>query len=164
MSSNQQEKLSGYVCLLLLTEKSKDSYGDISHQVNFNPSDLGLKYIYKVMSKVKCTIKDIIRSILQTRQHKWQNAKKYYIQIEKNGQIARMINPKPRSGPMASKIFPPRPGETKRYTMNDHKHKEAALLTHTSWMADPPGTQNCHFLDIINDEVGKCGVHVDPQK
>jgi hypothetical protein len=75
-----------------------------------------------------------------------------------------MINPKPRSGPTASKIFPPRPGETKCYATNDHERKEATLLTHKSWMADPPGTQNCHFLDIINDEVRKCGVHVDPQK
>jgi hypothetical protein len=60
MSGIQQEKLSGYVRLLHLTEKWKDSYGDTSCRIDFNPSDLGLKYVYKVMSKVKGTIKDII--------------------------------------------------------------------------------------------------------
>jgi hypothetical protein len=75
-----------------------------------------------------------------------------------------MINPKCRSGPTASNFYPSKPGEPKRYATNDEEQKEASLLMHTSWMSNPPGKQNCHFLDLIQDDVGPCGVVVNHNK
>jgi len=75
-----------------------------------------------------------------------------------------MTNPKDRSGPVASIIYPMKPNEPVRKAINDRERKEASLLTHKLWMGDPPGLKNCHFLDIIQDEVGPNGVNVVPDK
>jgi hypothetical protein len=75
-----------------------------------------------------------------------------------------MINPKNRSGPTASKIFPSKPNEPVRYAINDTEQKEASLITHERWMNDPPGSKNCHFIDATTDEVGINGINIDPEK
>ena len=31
-------------------------------------------------------------------------------------------------------------------------------------MDNPPRNKNCHFLDLIEDEVGPCGITVNPDK
>ncbi len=48
--------------------------------------------------------------------------------------------------------------------INDHERKEASILTHTAWMDNPPGNQNCHFLDLLEDAVGPCGVSINCDK
>ena len=82
----------------------------------------------------------------------------------KYGNIANMINTKDRSGPTACKSFPAEPGDPIRLAVNDEERKEATILTHTAWMADPPGNQNCHFLDIVKDEIGPTGVTISTDK
>ncbi len=75
-----------------------------------------------------------------------------------------MTNPKTRQGPSASNFYPTRPNEPIRRTINDFERQEASLLTHTAWIDNPPGKQNCHFLDLREDEVGPSGVTVNHNK
>jgi len=75
-----------------------------------------------------------------------------------------MVNPNPRSGPIASKVYPSKPNEPTRHAITDDERKEATLLTHKAWMSDPPGIQNCHFLNLTYDEVGPNGVSILPDK
>jgi hypothetical protein len=123
-----------------------------------------LKSVYRTMRKAKKLAKNTYSIINKIRQEEWKNAKLHAIRIGKYGTIARMINPKLRSGPTASKLYPPVPGEPKRYATNEAERKEASLLTHTAWMSNPPGQQNCHFLDLTHDEVGPCGVEINCNK
>jgi hypothetical protein len=55
-------------------------------------------------------------------------------------------------------------GEPIRRAINDIQRKEASILTHTMWMDNPLGAKNCHFLDIINDEIGPHGVSINHEK
>ena len=75
-----------------------------------------------------------------------------------------MTNPKSRSGPVAGRFYPTTPGEPIRRALNDMERKEASIQTHAMWMSDPPGTKNCHFLDITADTVGPHGINVKPEK
>ena len=75
-----------------------------------------------------------------------------------------MTNPKPKSGPVAGSLYPIKPGDPIRKAINDEERKEATILTHSAWMDDPPGSKNCHFLDIIEDDVGPNGITIDPSK
>jgi len=112
----------------------------------------------------KGQIKNVIRTIQHVRQQEWINSKNYLINIGKFGSIAHMIDPKNRSGPTASKIFPSKPNEPVRYAINDTDRKEASLITHEIWMNDPPGSKNCHFIDTTIDEVGINAINIDPEK
>ncbi len=84
------------------------------------------------------------------------------MRIGRFGHIARMINPKSRSGPTASKSYPIIKGEPGRKALSDYERKEASIMTHTMWMANPPGGKNCHFLDIAHDEVGPNSIDIHP--
>jgi hypothetical protein len=75
-----------------------------------------------------------------------------------------MNNPKIQSGPVAGKIYPTKPEEPICHAINDRERKEASLITHKRWIDNPPGTQDCHFLDIINDDIGPHGISINPQK
>jgi hypothetical protein len=75
-----------------------------------------------------------------------------------------MTNPKPRTGPIAGSQYPSKPGEHIRLAVNDHERRQASLLTHSTWIGDPPGRQNCHFLDKTEDDVGPCGISINPDK
>jgi hypothetical protein len=116
------------------------------------------------MRKVKKQDKKITRIVMRIRQNECRSAKNHYICIGKVGNIANMINAKSHSGPTASKFFPSKPGEPVRYATNDGERKEASIFTHSAWMADPHGSQNCHFLDIVKDEIGPTGVNISPDK
>jgi hypothetical protein len=63
-------------------------------------------------------ISKLIRKILITaqliRKEEWNNSKSYFIQIRKFGQIARIVNPQKRSGPIASRFYPTKPGKPVR--------------------------------------------------
>jgi hypothetical protein len=120
--------------------------------------------LYKEMRIAKKHVKNISRTIVQVRQNEWKSAKTHNIRVGKYGNIANMINTKDRSGPTACKSFPAEPGDPIRLAVNDEERKEATILTHTAWMADPPGNQNCHFLDIVKDEVGPTGVTISTDK
>jgi len=61
------------------------------------------------------------------------------------GHIAPMRNPKSRSGPTASKSYPIIRGEPGRKALSDYEKKEASIMTHTMWMANPPGEKTATF-------------------
>ena len=109
-------------------------------------------------------MKSIIDIIKRVRQEEWPNAKNHYIHIGKHGNIARMINPKQRNGPVACSYFPAKPGEPIKKALNDEERKEANIRTRNAWMSDPPGKKNCHFLDIIEDRVGPHNITINADK
>jgi hypothetical protein len=63
----------------------------------------------------------IIGTIKHIRYEELRNAKAHYICIGKYGNIARMINPKQRCGPVAGNFYPTLPGEPIRRTINDYE-------------------------------------------
>jgi hypothetical protein len=89
-------------------------------------------------SKARWLLCKMIGTIKHIRYEEWHNAKAHYIRIGKYGTIARMINPKLRSGPVAGNFYPTLPGEPIRRAINDHERKEASILTHIAWMDNPP--------------------------
>jgi hypothetical protein len=105
-----------------------------------------IKQLYRTTKSIKKLIKAILKTIQQIRQDEWINSKTYLIQIGKFGQIARMTNPKARSGPVAARFYPTKPNEPVRKAINDIERKEASLQTHALWMNDPPGGKNLSFL------------------
>jgi len=141
-----------------------DTYSHISYADTEVLTPQQLKRLFKTMRKVKKQGKKITRIIMKICQNEWHSAKNHYLRIGKVGNIANMINTKSRSGLTASEFFPSKPGELVRYATNDDEQKEASILTHSAWMADPPGSQNCHFLDIVKDEIGPTGVNISPDK
>lgn len=116
---------------------------------------------YKTLSKARQILQKITTTLKQVRLQEWCNTKAHYIRIGKYGNIARMINPKPHSGPIAGSYYPSKLGEPTWYAINDIERQEASLLTHNSWIGDPPGTQNCHFLNKSGDDVGPCGISLN---
>jgi hypothetical protein len=56
-----------------------------------------------------------------------------------------MTNPKFRKGPVAGNFYPTKPGEPIERAINNSERKEASILTHSTWMSDPPRNKNCHF-------------------
>jgi len=145
-------------------EPSQEMFYELEHGINDRPFSVWLQEVYRIFSKAKRLLRDITKTILKTRRSEWRNAKIHYIQVGTHGKIARMINLKPRSGPTASKMYPTKPGEAIKPAISIEECKEATILMHTSWMANPPGVQNCHFLDIISDNTGHCGVKVNSRK
>ena len=117
--------------------------------------------IAKQAKRKLCKMLTTIRAI---KKQEYANAKIHFIRLGKFGNIAKMINPKPRSGPTAGSFYPTKPGEPIRRAINDHERKEACIQTHEVWMDNPPGSKNCHFLDLENDAVGPNGVKVLPNK
>jgi len=113
---------------------------------------------------LKNQIKAILQNIHKIQQGEWINSKNHLIRIGKYGSIVRMNNPKIQSGPVAGKIYPTKPEEPICHAINDRERKEASLITHKRWIDNPPGTQDCHFLDIINDDIGPHGISINPQK
>ena len=75
-----------------------------------------------------------------------------------------MTNPKERKGPSANSSYPTKTGEPIRKAYTDAERVEATLQTHKMWVNDPPGSKNCHFLDITSDEVGPNGVDINSEK
>jgi hypothetical protein len=134
-----------------------------SHDL-FGLTSQNIKEWYKKLINARQTLRKMTSIIKNIRYEEWRNAKNHYIRIGKYGSIACMTNPKARSGPVVSKIYPTRPGEPVRQAINDHERKEESMLTHTAWISNPPGLKNCHFLDIIEDDAGSCGVHVQCNK
>jgi len=143
-------------------------WNEIWHRIQLTESNSlsprSLRALYKDMRKAKKRIKAITRTITQIRQNEWRSAKNHYMRIGKYGNIANMINSKDQSGPTACKTFPTDPGNPIQYAVSDHERKEATILTHTAWVSDPPGNQNCHFLDLVKDEIGPTGVNVSADK
>jgi hypothetical protein len=109
-------------------------------------------------------INRILHMLQHIRHEEWINAKMHYIRIGKYGAIARMMNPKERTGPTPSNTFPMKPGEPVRQAITDEERIQASTATHEMWIGDPPGKKNCHFLDIINDDVGPHGITINPER
>jgi hypothetical protein len=156
--------LSGYARLTHIIAPWQEVFYELEHDIKDHPFSVWLQEVHRIFSKAKRLLRDITKTILQTRRSEWQNAKIHYIRVGKHGKIARMINLKPRSGPTASKMYRTKPGEAIKPAISIEECKEATILMHTSWMANPPGVQNCHFLDIISDNTGHCGVKVNSRK
>jgi hypothetical protein len=106
----------------------------------------------------------LLRTLQQVRQEEWINAKTHYIRIGKYEPLARMANPKPRTGPIAGSFYPTKTGDPIRQARNDKEREEACTSTHQIWMDNPPGKKNCHFLDLTEDEVGPQHMLVNPDK
>lgn len=117
-----------------------------------------------IAKKAKKQIRTLIQTTQHLRQDEWINSKNHAICIGKIGAIVRMMNPKSRKGPIASKIYPAKPNEPVRRAVNDRERKEATLLTHQMWMDNPPGLKNCHFIETTNYQVGINGVRIEPDK
>jgi len=156
---------SGKLDLLLLQhEQWQQIIGEILEHNQTHTSTNPYKQWYSLAKRRKEKIKSLIRTLQQVRQCEWINSKNYLINIGKFGSIARMVNPKNRPGPTASKVFPTGPDEPIKYAINDAERKQASLITHERWINNPPGLKNCHFLDAIKDEVGINGVEIHPER
>jgi hypothetical protein len=70
-----------------------------------------IKQWYYQTLRAKQILKNIVHTIKLIRQEGWRNAKTHYIRIGKIGNIARMLNPKNRNGPVACSSHPTKPGE-----------------------------------------------------
>jgi hypothetical protein len=75
-----------------------------------------------------------------------------------------MVNPKPKTGPVAGTFYPTKTGDPIRRAHNDTERQEASIETHQIWMDNPPGQKNCHFLDTTYDDVAPHGVSVHPNR
>jgi len=157
-------KLPGYQKLTALTSSWSHLYQQIKHYCTIPLSSQKLHEMYTTLIKGRKIIKQIKATLAKTRQEEWKNAKNHFIRIGKYGNIARMINQQNRSGPVASKAYPSKPGEPVRLAITDEERKEASIITHTAWMGNPQGAQNCHFLDLTYDDIGPTGVTVRPDK
>jgi hypothetical protein len=73
----------------------------------------------------------------------------HYIRIGKLGHIARMLNPKNRNGPVACTAYPTKPGESCRKAITAQERIEASILTHTTWMSDPPERKTVTLLILL---------------
>lgn len=135
---------------------SKDSYDQVT--------STEIKKWLRATNRAKRKLKKMLHALLAARKEEYENAKMHYIRIGKLGAIAKMTNPKPRAGPTAGSFYPTKPGEPTRRAINDLERKEACILTHEIWMDNPPGAQNCHFLDLEIDAVGPNGVKISPDK
>jgi hypothetical protein len=163
--AHQLSKLPSHQRLAHLIIPWQETYQKMQQKDDNTTATQLLKGTYKLLRKARRMIKNIYNLISKIRNDEWKNAKTHAIQTGKYGTIARMINPKSCNGPMASNFYPAKPGETKRYATNDDmERQEASIITHTTWMSNPPGRQNCHFLDLIHDEVGPCRVEVKSNK
>jgi hypothetical protein len=85
----------------------------------------------------------------------------HYIRIGKLGHIARMLNPKNRNGPVACTTYPTKPGESCRKAITAQERIEASILTHTTWMSDPPERKT---VTLLIYEVGPNGITINTQK
>jgi hypothetical protein len=119
---------------------------------------------YHMLKRLKQQIKVIIHTIHQVGHEEWLNSKMHLIRIGKYGQIARMVSPKACTGPTAGSHYPIKFGEPPRKAINDNERKEACLQTHELWISNPPGVKDCHFIDIIEDDVDPHGVNINPDK
>jgi len=144
------------------------AWSEISHKVQTivdeNQVHQRKTELYKLMRKARKLTKEISHALTQARQIEWCSAKNHYIRTGRYGNIANMINPKNRTGPTASRVYPSKPGEPVRYALNDEERMEASLATHQAWMSNPPGSKNCHFIDIEEDETGPTGVSICSNK
>ena len=117
-----------------------------------------------IPAKGRTSFISITANLQRIRNNEFSNAKNHLIRIGKYSPIARITNPQRRSGPVAGSFFPTKPGEPIRRAFNDKERKEASTLAHSMWMDNPPGTQNCHFLETSFDAAGPHGVQVLPDK
>ena len=129
-----------------------------------NVSSLQIKKWLVVAKQARRKLGKMLSTIRAIRRDDFANAKLYYIRLGQYGAIARMVNPKPRTGPTAGSFYPTKPDEPVRRAINDYERQEACIQTHEVWMDNPPGSKNCHFLDLESDAVGPHGVSVHPDR
>jgi hypothetical protein len=79
------------------------------------------------------------------------------------GNLAKMVNGKTRSGPSCNSFYPTKPGEEPKAAITKKERVEATLLTHKAWTRDPKG-KNCHFAELVEDEIGPCGIRIQTDK
>jgi len=163
-TQNDGKRMPTHTRLTKYIEEWNDLRSMLEANYNSSMNSRRAKIRYKLIKQGKYITKRMIFMLKCTRREEWRNAKNYYIRIGKFGNIARMINPKMRSGPVASKFYPTINGEPGRKAISDMERKEASILTHSMWMRDPTGQKNCHFLDLTTDEVGPNGISIHPDR
>lgn len=163
-NANNLEKMPAHARLAEYIPEWQELFQQLSYNSILEPTTTTVTELYRIIKKSKHLAKQIINTIRCTRQEEWRNAKNHYIRIGKYGNITRMINPKALTGPTASNVFPTIKGVPGRKTISDEERQEASILTHSMWMANPPGVKNCHFLTTIEDDVGPNGILIDPNK
>jgi len=155
------EKTTKYILLHSKSIQWQNLLNEFNIERSDSPTQNIVKRWYKVAKQSKNLIFSILRNIQQIRNEEWCNAKNHHIRIGKYGSVVRT---KKQSGPVAGRLYPTKPGEPIRRALNDTERKDASIKTHNLWMDNPPGRKNCHFLDIINDDIGPHGVSVNPNK
>ncbi len=88
------------------------------------------------------------------RHEEWRQAKNHYIRIGKHGNIARMFNPKSRTGPTACNVFPIIKGEKGKKAILNQERKDASILTHTMFLKSVKliKTKTESMAELIGDE------------
>eukprot|EP00590_Aulacoseira_subarctica_P002603 CAMPEP_0172431060 /NCGR_PEP_ID=MMETSP1064-20121228/57072_1 /TAXON_ID=202472 /ORGANISM="Aulacoseira subarctica , Strain CCAP 1002/5" /LENGTH=388 /DNA_ID=CAMNT_0013177531 /DNA_START=30 /DNA_END=1192 /DNA_ORIENTATION=- len=66
-----------------------------------NINDTKLQTWEQVAQTIKHKSQRLLKTLQKIQQEEWINSKTHYLRIGKNGPIARMTNPKPRTGPVA---------------------------------------------------------------
>ena len=133
----------------------------------FNPSTAittQLRQWMAITTGLRNKIKKVRKLIKHIRQDEWIHAKVHSIRIGKYGDIAKKISPKPKNGPAANKVYPTIPGQVRRIARTVEEQKEATLATHIPWTSNPPGQQNCHFLDLHPTDAGPPMLNIQPEK
>jgi len=164
LAPDSTNKIPKYLQLKNTTEKWNNLMEEFFTDVDIIFTRERIKQWYCQTLRAKRMLKNIVHTIKLIRQEEWRNAKPHYIRIGKIGNIARMLNPKNRSGPVACSSYPTKPGEPSKKARNDEERVKASILTHNAWMSDPHGKKKCHFIDIIEDSVGPNGVNINTEK
>ena len=146
LEAQREARLPKYLYLAQQTEHWQEIISEFPVEHISRLTNAQVKKWYLSLQQAAKHLKCMISNLQRIRQDDYNNEKKHSIRIGKHGAIARMTNPKPRSGPVAGSFYPTKPGEPIRRAVNDNERKEASLLAHTMWMDDPPGKQNCHFF------------------
>jgi len=146
----------------------RDKWEKLLNAIIFNPSAATTKEMittwYTQGQKANKLLNSMIGTVQELRNIEFKSAKNHFIRIGHYGPLARMTNPKPRSGPTANSSYPAKAGQPIHRAVNDNERMEASLQTHEMWMANPPGNKNCHFLDITSDAIGPNGITINPEK
>ncbi len=93
-----------------------------------SPSRENIKHWYHISIRASRATRNIIGTLQRVRQQEWIHSKNHLIRIGKFGMVAKMINPKPKSGPTAGKFYPSKLNEPPRYAIMIKNDKKLVCL------------------------------------
>ena len=110
-----------YIKLQRLSERWEKRLDKISLKSSNDINVASIKYWTRQAGHAKKLLNNFLTTLNQIRQNEYNSAKNHFIRIGQYGPIARMTNPKPRSGPTASSYYPIKNGEPIRRAVNDRE-------------------------------------------